>query len=274
MITLLPSTITSPRPSYAAGFARNAAQSENPGLWRGLVGLWAPSLGPTGLRLFDHSGFGNHGTLTNMDPASDWVATDEGWALEFVKDANQYVANTALANLSGQTFTLFMRYRLDSFDISGSIFFSSDNAAGGDLFFQLGAGAKRVDYAGGSFICNGLPANWQDGEWHTLVFAFSSAPSQSMYVDGRLVGSDTDNHTAWTAGAKNNQIGHYVSGANWDWDGAISLFGVAARTWTASEAQQLHVDPHVLLRPRRRVFAVAVAPTDGVARMMFLTGAV
>ena len=43
----------------------------------GLQGWWCPSLDDAGngtTTLTDLSGNGNHGTLTNMDPATDWVA--------------------------------------------------------------------------------------------------------------------------------------------------------------------------------------------------------
>ena len=48
----------------------------------GLVGAWCPSVAGNGLLLPDLSGYGNHGTLTNMD-ASDWVGADRGRALDF-----------------------------------------------------------------------------------------------------------------------------------------------------------------------------------------------
>ena len=70
-------------PSYKAGYAKNAGESENPHLWKGLVGAWMPSLGVTGDTLRDVSGNGNDGTLTNMDAASDWVSTSKGLALDF-----------------------------------------------------------------------------------------------------------------------------------------------------------------------------------------------
>ena len=44
---------------YSAGIARNASESEYPELWRGLVGLWAPSAGHQGQRLIDFAG-GTH----------------------------------------------------------------------------------------------------------------------------------------------------------------------------------------------------------------------
>lgn len=51
-------------------------------LSRGLVGCWLFNEG-AGSRLTDISGYGNHGALTNMDPASDWVGSPRGGALDF-----------------------------------------------------------------------------------------------------------------------------------------------------------------------------------------------
>jgi len=52
-------------------------------LRQGLVGAWCPSLGASGFRLIDRSGYGNHGTLTNMDPGTDWVTSGGKGALDF-----------------------------------------------------------------------------------------------------------------------------------------------------------------------------------------------
>ena len=79
---LIPS---SNNPSYRSGFysPRRGGTPKYPSLWDGCVGAWAPSLGQTGGRLFDHSVYQNHGTLTNMDPASDWVVSGGKGALDF-----------------------------------------------------------------------------------------------------------------------------------------------------------------------------------------------
>ena len=58
-------------------------ESTVPQLWDGVVGAWCPSLGPTGSRLHDFSRFNNWGTLTNMDPATDWVVDGGQYALDF-----------------------------------------------------------------------------------------------------------------------------------------------------------------------------------------------
>mgnify|MGYP003394682368 FL=1 len=54
----------------------------------GLVGAWSPaaqgrSIGATGYTVPDLSGLGNHGTLTNMDAATDWVTTGGYPSLDF-----------------------------------------------------------------------------------------------------------------------------------------------------------------------------------------------
>ena len=63
-------------------------------LERGVVGYWCPMLATTGLRLYDRSGRGNHGTLLNMDAASDWVTAKvrntTGRVLDF-DGSNDYV---------------------------------------------------------------------------------------------------------------------------------------------------------------------------------------
>ena len=76
--------------SYANGFAPRDGQPLYPSLWRGCVGSWAPCLGPTGVTLRDWSGFGRHSALTNMDPASDWIASGGRYALD-VDGTNDYL---------------------------------------------------------------------------------------------------------------------------------------------------------------------------------------
>jgi hypothetical protein len=50
-------------------------------LWRGCVGAWSPCLGPTGLTLRDWSGYGNHGTLTNVSAGTIWAANQGRYAV-------------------------------------------------------------------------------------------------------------------------------------------------------------------------------------------------
>lgn len=62
-----------------------------PNLRNGLVGAWCPSIDRSrSTLLIDQSGYNNHGTLTNMDPGTDWVASEGKVALDF-DGTNDYV---------------------------------------------------------------------------------------------------------------------------------------------------------------------------------------
>ena len=65
-------------------------ESTVPRLWDGVIGAWCPSLGPTGSRFHDFSRYGNWGTLTNMDPPTDWVVDGGQYSLDF-DNTNDYV---------------------------------------------------------------------------------------------------------------------------------------------------------------------------------------
>jgi hypothetical protein len=58
-------------------------ESAHPDLWNGVVGYWAPCLGPTGLRLHDVSRWNNWGNLTNMEQDTDWIVSNGRYALDF-----------------------------------------------------------------------------------------------------------------------------------------------------------------------------------------------
>ena len=76
--------------SYHNGFAPRDGIPLYPSLWRGCVGAWAPCLGPTGVTLRDWSAYKNHGTLTNMDPGTDFVLSGGPYSLDF-DGTNDYV---------------------------------------------------------------------------------------------------------------------------------------------------------------------------------------
>jgi hypothetical protein len=76
------------------GYYGTYDESAHADLWDGVVGYWAPCLGPTGTRLHDLSRWNNWGTLTNMDPPTDWVIDGGQYALDF-DGVNDFVSTTA-----------------------------------------------------------------------------------------------------------------------------------------------------------------------------------
>jgi hypothetical protein len=84
------------------------SQQEHSSLSEGLVGAWCPSLGATGYRLIDRSGYGNHGTLTNMT-SDDWVVSGGAGALDF-DGVDDYVnCGTSVRGSSRLTVSVWVR---------------------------------------------------------------------------------------------------------------------------------------------------------------------
>jgi len=107
-----------------------------------IVVRWAPSAGATGFRLVDRSGRGNHGALTNMDPASDWVISAGKGALDF-DGTNDTVSFPSLSSLAPSTITFSGWFRRPStWEFSGScLFWAKPNAAfdGNGFYVELSA---------------------------------------------------------------------------------------------------------------------------------------
>ena len=125
--------------SYSNGFAPRDGQPLYPGLWRNCVGAWAPGLGPTGLTFRDCSGFGNHGTLTNMDPGTDWVISGGRYALDFDgSDDYVNVPNPAALDFGTGDFTIslwaFMRSTTTGIIFSRNYFSSFEILSTGGYF--------------------------------------------------------------------------------------------------------------------------------------------
>jgi hypothetical protein len=80
-------------------------ESACPELWDGVVGYWAPCLGPSGTRLHDVSRYNNWGTLTNMDAATDWVVDGGQYALDFDGSNDQVATLGKLPTTASRTVT-------------------------------------------------------------------------------------------------------------------------------------------------------------------------
>jgi hypothetical protein len=63
----------------------------------------------------DQSGLGNHGTLTNMDPATDWVWSEElgRWTLSLASDDDHINAPAGFASFNGLTMHIGVRIAND-----------------------------------------------------------------------------------------------------------------------------------------------------------------
>jgi len=164
-------------------------------LKQGLVGAWIPSLGATGTRLEDKSTYRNHGTLTNMNPPSNWVASGGRLALDF-DGSNDYVETGSTAIFSGKSnFSLSTWVaRTGTIPNYGGIFlWSSSPTPSGTSRVAILCGGPGLGVSTDVALAVGNGANSFRhttstplatlNAWRNLVFTFSSGTVQ-IYVDG------------------------------------------------------------------------------------------
>jgi len=230
-------------------------------LWRGLRGLWLPVAETAkGGTLYDLSPYRNHGTLTYMDPATGWVATDRGMALDFdgVNDFVDCGNDSSLANLVEGEFTLsVLAYKSNTDDdlISNGI------SASGTYLLQVATGG----YAKGHVWRSGSTATVVTGTialasgWHMLHQVVDAAALR-IYVDGVY---DNGSGLNGTPVGSSNIIRIGSRGSSNYWLGLIALAAIHARALTASELatlynQSLQGYPDLIRRtPTRRMFYFA-----------------
>jgi len=223
-----------------------------------LVGWWCPSIDATGGILLDRSGRNNHGTLTNMDPANDWVVNGGKGALDF-DGSNDYVSTLQTASV-GSRFSAFGWVRKTTTQSQVQIvgqyqtttnqrawqLITSSAALGGAAngtqlgFIASGDGTSGANQLRGAFTSGTI----SDGNWYHVGVVFNSG-GISLYrngIDETIVSTNfTGTFTApfstnvsWSIGAFNPNSGGagFLLGQLDD----IRIFRTAL---TAADARQL-----------------------------------
>ena len=245
------------KPSYASGYAKNASQSAHPNLWDGLVGAWMPTLGVTGETLRDVSGNGNHGTLTGMDAATDWVATSKGLALDF-DGVDDYVnTNSSVVSLDDD-FTFLVAVRTPSSLSSNSTFRGliskgdlsskwasiSYNANGNRFAVGIDDGAIKSELFGS------IPLSPR--KFYSVAGVFRRGKTLELYVNAELDGSTSDNSGSCDI-SENVFIGSRKFGsAQYFMRDLFLSASVYNRALSLSEIKHLYVDSLAPFRTKKR----------------------
>ncbi len=231
--------------------ARRRDQSKHPQLWDGLAGAWYPGAGPSGNTLYDLSGRDNHGTLTNMDAATDWVVNRGQMVLDF-DGTNDYInVPSALSSLSGKTTTLSLWVKLRSGSTFGGVLFGTNT--GSSVFWQVNSNSSVFWVMGASINISGV--NLWDNTLHHIA-AVSDGTTASVFVDGKIVGFNTVSATSLVAGAKNFVIGDWIGGLGGSFRINVQLNDILIynRALHADEIKLLSQRPGIAYEPKRRVF--------------------
>jgi len=168
------------------------------GLNDGLVGAWCPSVsGAQGFLLPDLSGNGNHGKLTNMDPATDWVTNDGKYGLDF-DGTNEWVP-VAFPSVDYYPMTISAWiYTRDNSTQKTMVSVISENATGSYLVIQVGFGNILGLSNNGSnqpSISTSISAN----VWTHIAFSINAGGSRVLYKNGVAAAS---NGTEFAAGQR------------------------------------------------------------------------
>ena len=224
--------------------------SRSPGLWRGLVGAW-PMQDGGGLTAHDVSGFGNNGTLTAMDPATDWVVTEKGRALQFGGSAaGEYVGFSPIAFGTGPwTFSSWIDI------VSNYTTYGFLANAGWTARVQMNSDVPSHFYL---LSLTGASAVWTNivylGRKHYSIVC-SGAAGITLYVDGISQGVQATPAGGFTF----STIGCRTPASTSSLDGSMCAPGLWSRALAPSEIQELYADPWAMYTLRPRVFAAAAA---------------
>lgn len=228
-------------------------------LTRGLVGAWCPSLGATGFRLQDRSGWNNHGTLTSM-ASTAWVTSGGKGALSFAPFA--YVELGSSQNLRPVRFTYSAWINPSTTANAYSQIMGFDPGASSTQVctlliksnLKLALYVARPGGGSGYDSYDGAGVTLTAGQWYHLAAQHSPAGLR-VFVNGVLDGS-----AAYTAdpnvAAGSFWIGGQNGYSNRYFSGFIDDARLYNRALTAPEVRQLYIGGRgfglIPERPRHR----------------------
>ena len=221
-------------------------------LARGLVGCWLFNEG-TGDKIFDLSLNGNEGTLTNMDPATDWVAGKDGWALDFDGvDDYVLVSNAGGSILNPSKISIVSSAKSTNVE-DGVIVALWDSLNTTDQSYMLWLDFPIWEFivrdsssvAGAANSVNNATTNW------TNLCGTYDGETVKLYVDGLEVGSNaTPSGGLQSASTDDLFFGSKLGTNIVAHPGQIDYIFIYNRVLTASEVLQLYRNPYQMFDPR------------------------
>jgi hypothetical protein len=218
--------------------------------------------------LIDRSGYGNHGTLTNMDAGTDWVGSRYGWALD-LDGSDDFVSitdNDALSGLSTMTISAWVNIRALPAASLGQRMWIATKGALANFEWELSVNAFRdtfIPFGRYCFTAYNLDASIliqrgsntaaSAGAWQHIVATLSSrSVAPDVYFNGVLDngGSAVEGTATAGNGTANVDIGRRGATEN-RFNGLIDDLRIYNRALTPTEIRLLATEPGIGLKPER-----------------------
>jgi hypothetical protein len=215
-----------------------------------LVGWWCPSIDATGGILLDRSGRNNHGTLTNMDPASDWVVDGGKLALDF-DGTNDFVKPGNVRGVGTGNFSVFAWIK-HSVSARRYVVASNLTDAQSEGHWLAVQSNQVYSYFGTELSVTATGFTLADNQWH-FIGVTRVGTTGTAFVDGRQIGSPQA-IGGFDAGKGNFRIGARGDDFVQHWQGQLDDIRIYNRALTAGEVRQLYNvgRGNMPLRRRRR----------------------
>lgn len=234
-------------------------------LSRGLVGCWLFNEG-AGNVLHDISNVQHHGTLTNMDPPTDWVGSAHGGALhfdgadDFVELGTIPVGHPLQIADDEITITVWVRQEglIDAYQRVIDKSTSGSGANGWSLAMhpEIDAGERQVHfYAGGVFALRTAALAYELDRFYFIVATGTGTANEgAIYINGLPASLVANLGYNIPEVQTNARIATWNHATGREFEGLIDQVSVYNRALSAQEVKQLYTDPYCnLLRvPIRR----------------------
>jgi len=206
--------------------------------------LYYPGIEPDNTKIYDHSDYGNHGTITGATwvrlPSGLWVLNFDGTD-DYVNCGNAASLNFGITDFSvrfwfktvttAATQYLLTKDRMEAWTTAGRRGFGFYITANTGL---LTAGIFRGDDS--NIKVKASTANMGDNKFHCAAATFDRDGVLTAYVDGLSVGTGTAISTVGDITSNTGlYLGIHADLLNLDFAGQLALEVVKSGLWTAGE---------------------------------------
>lgn len=227
---------------------RGVVLNKTHSLSRGLIGCWLFNEG-SGTQLTDYSGSNNHGTLTSMDPSTDWVAGLKGTALDF-DGSNDYVLMNDPVKFSDPNVLTVITSVYTAEEPDKRVTIIGHNNESSVFQFELylaGGNNCHVDVIiPGFYVVTTDIFDWPDpGEWRQFAYSRSGsgAGTHKVWMEGELMSLDVDNANSFSQATNATEFGRRAS-ASQLWTGQIGYIYIYDRVLEDEEIKALYLNPY------------------------------